>query len=208
MVDNMKCLYCNKEVDGNYCSECGKKVVTEFSVSNFGEVQEYVYNNQKKYLSQEFLNEIELGYTGDSMTMRKLYKSFRLFGYLFRATEGKFGSLSLMDGEIEKVLKDNTKDKGQRLKEATNLLDQGLDIDSISIDGLQKDYLIVKEIPPIFEGYIDNNVNNVANQIMNEGGQGAIDIDYLQNNFDKFRELLFRNATWGYLYRVVEEQSK
>ena len=141
------------------------------------------------------------------MTMGSLYKTFKLFGYLFRVTEEQFGKqVRIDDDNLTKLLNSQPKPISERLNDAANYLDSTHDIDSVSIDGLKKEYLIVPEIISVFNNYIDNNINSAANQIINGKTPTGIKANYLQENAETFSELLYRMATWGYLYRIIEEQ--
>lgn len=88
-----------------------------------------------------------------------------------------------------------------KTRKLVNYLDS--QIYTISLDGIDRDYLIVKEIIPIFTNYILNNINNIINLIQKD----KLDLSFKKDpDLDILKEALFRNAVWGYLYRLTEEQ--
>jgi hypothetical protein len=200
----MKCLFCDADIVGNYCSNCGKKAIQGFSISNFREVQKQVLKNPREWVSKEFKEATQSGQLGSVgiMTTQEMFKQLQRCGYLFRVIEEKFGDIpKIRDEQFLKVLA-GKKTLPNRLQEATDYLDGQLT--TISISDLDEKYLIVKEIVPVFEDYIAAVIEDFVERARTDKLGGVT----LKKDLDlsTINEILFRNATWGYLYRIVEEQ--
>jgi hypothetical protein len=203
----MECKFCGGDNVENYCSACGHKAISEFSVNSFLELQNHILENKDKYSSNVFKELIKspLGEIG-ILSQQGLFKSFQLWGYLFRATEEKFGTMpDIADEDFIKIIKDKSVPISERLIQGTDYFDSKSNL--ISLDGLGEDKLIIPEIILVFNDYINMRISNIINKARNGELMGLI-IRKDSADLESLREILFRNAVWGYLYKFVEGQTK
>ena len=174
----------------------------KFSVKNFKDVQERIFgiDQGEKYLSKHFRSEVTIRLS--IKTPASMFKDFKRWGYLFRVTEEKFGNFpKISEKRFLSILTDVKSSASDRLYKATNYLDAK--VNTTSLEGLEKDYLIVPEIAPVFTGYIWSNIKNIINLLQEK----KLDILLKKDvDLDILNEVLFRNSIWGYLYRLAEEQ--
>lgn len=191
----MKCLYCKSENTGKFCQDCGKELLVGFSVDNFSDVLDFVREKQDVYLSQKFRELVE----SKSLlpTPHEISRDFKRMGYLFRACEERFGEEEGLDDiEFRKIMNNSNKNDKDKIIEAVDYLDSSSN--KISLDGVPLKYFIYKDIAPVFTDYVMKNIKSVINSA--KKGQLLIKID----DPESLTEILFRNAVWGYWYRLVE----
>ncbi len=204
-LENTKCLYCKSDISGNFCSSCGKKNSSICDQVSFGEMQEYIHqiDNGRGHMSKQISEYIKS--KNVAMSPAGLYTIFIRLGYMFRVVEEQFGNFQKIEDQVlMSILKEQGVSLGDRLKKATDHMDSQLEVDSFTLEGINKDYLIIKDIIDWFNEYIESNALIILERVKN-GQYGFYVKSEEQINYMKY--MFFRNAVWGYLYRVVEEQN-
>jgi hypothetical protein len=208
----MKCIYCKNEGEGSFCSSCGKEYNNTFSNKKFLELFQYVFENKDNYLSKEFNNLVKLNPSPFGLlSADDFYKSLQVIGYLLRTVEEMFlMGVIKSNKNITEILKNNNEMLDEKLDRVANYIDINMRPGSLlSFSTLNEELFLVEKSKMVFilDEYVYHNIEENV-KIINNGQAAVVFKKDKKEDEETFSELLFRNAIYGYCYKIAEEQLK
>ncbi len=183
------------DLPDNYCGNCGKRKIDSFSSENFSIVFNYLSDQHEDIFSSEFKEFLEEYPFGFLPSKTRLLNVMLITGYTIRLAEERF-----LDGDKTINIEHSPSKKQTKLETIREIADY---IDSqssqISLDGVAKEYIIHEGIIGEFNDIVEKRLWNFFDVAKKQGTtpkEGS--------KMDTIREISFRNAVWGYLFRMIE----
>ncbi len=196
MINN--CKFCLAEISGNYCSNCGKKIVIGFDEKSFSSIFNSISDHSNNFVSKDFKKVLEQYPFGFFSSKNRLLNVMLLTGYVIRISEERFGtSKKFSDTTIETIINKPNMAKIEKIKEVTDYIDSKNRL--ISLNGVDEKYLVNKDIVSMFNLITRQRFINFFEQSEKEGRK-------IKKGFDVevAWEVACRHSVWGYLFRMIE----
>lgn len=198
---NTNCKFCLTEVTGNYCSNCGKKSISNFSEVDFVAIYNHILGNRNSFFSKDFIDILSEHPVGYFPSKNRLIHVMLLTGYLVRVSEERFGlPKDIYDDIAKNIIKESISRK-EKIRKITDYIDSKSQL--ISLEGVDRKYLIIDDVVDVFNSIIKQRFVTFFNQSKKEGFEVTKDFDPAI-----FWEIACRFAVWGYLFRAVESSAK